>query len=160
MGEQVFLAIDHVGDVVGGEFEAVTVGDGVGGASLDAVAAEDAAGVVNVVNLGVAFAGADAGFGGVVGGLDVDALHRAGGGTEEAGDALFQSVFVAVQDVDAAVAVFEAHRLVGVVFGDGGAEERAQGDGETLCEGEDGFGGFFEYGWHRIARSSLREAPV
>ena len=51
--EELFLAIDHGVDVVGREFETVAVGDGVGGAGLDAIAAENAARVIDVVDLGV-----------------------------------------------------------------------------------------------------------
>ena len=46
--EEVFLAHDESGGVEAGEFEAVAVGDGVGGAGLDAITAEDAAVVVDV----------------------------------------------------------------------------------------------------------------
>ena len=52
--QHVFLAHDQGGGVEAGQLEAVAVGDGVGGAGFDAVAAEDAAVVVDVVDLGVA----------------------------------------------------------------------------------------------------------
>ncbi len=80
-----------------GQLEAVAVGDGVGGAGLHAVAAEDAAVVVDVVDLGVALGGGDALLGGVFGGLDVDAVGGAGRGAEKAGHALFQAVLVALR---------------------------------------------------------------
>src|SRR6185437_15228055 len=44
--EEFFFAINHGVDVVGSEFETVAVSDGVGGASFDAIAAKNAAGIV------------------------------------------------------------------------------------------------------------------
>ena len=119
--EHIFLAHDQIGGVERSQLEAVTVGDGVGGAGLDTVAAEDAAVVVDVVGFGVAFAGRDALLGGIVGCLDEDAVGWAGGGAEETGDAFFESVFVALQLVSATEARLEdgsAQRTwtVGVVF--------------------------------------------
>ena len=105
--QHIFLAHDQVGGVQGGQLEAMAVCDGVGGAGLDTVAAEYAAVVVNVVDLGVALGGGDAPLLGVLVGLDVDAIGGAGGGAEEAGHAFFQAIFVALQDVCPAVALFE-----------------------------------------------------
>src|SRR5437773_2422033 len=76
--EKLFLAIDKVRGVERGELEAVAVRDGVGGASLDAVSAEDAAVVIDVVHRGVALGARDAALGSVLGGLDVDAVRWAG----------------------------------------------------------------------------------
>src|SRR6266576_3561216 len=78
--EEVFLAHDQVGGVEAGELETVAVGDGIGGAGLDTIAAEDAAVVVDIVDLGVTLGTGDALFRGVLGGFDVDAVRRAGGG--------------------------------------------------------------------------------
>src|SRR6185437_10057188 len=63
--EEFFFAINHGVDVVGSEFETVAVSDGVGGASFDAIAAKNAAGIVDVVDLGVAVGVGDAIVGGV-----------------------------------------------------------------------------------------------
>ena len=138
--QQVFLAHDQGGRVQAGQLEAVAVGDGVRGAGLDAVAAEDAAVVVDVVDLGVALGGGDALLLGVLGGLDVDAVRGAGGGAEEAGDALLQAVFVALELVLAAEALLKlraAQRAlaVGVVFHLGGLEHLPEGDAHSLGDG-------------------------
>jgi len=58
--EEILLAHDESGGVEAGEFEAVAVGDGVSGACLHAIAAEDAAVVVDVVDLGVTLGAGDA----------------------------------------------------------------------------------------------------
>ena len=69
---------------------------------------------------------------GVLGGLDIDAIGRAGGRAQEAGDALFQAVFVALQDVDAAKALLELGRLVGIVVGHRGRHHLLEGDAHSF----------------------------
>src|SRR5690348_16869917 len=78
-GQHVFLAFDECGGVVTGRLEAMPMSDGVGGAGLHAIPAEDAAVVVDVVNLGVALAAGDARLLGVLRRFDVDAVRRTGG---------------------------------------------------------------------------------
>ncbi len=118
--QHLLLAHDECGGVVGGQFKVVTVGDGVGGAGLDTVSAEDAAVVVDVVDGGVAFAAADAHLIGVLLGLDVDAVGGAGGGAEEAADAFFQAMLIALEDMLAAEALLKLGRGFRVVLRDGG----------------------------------------
>src|SRR5208283_3552295 len=93
----------------GGQLKAVAVSDRVGGAGLNAITAEDAAVVVDVVDLGVALRRGDADRFGVIRGFDKDAVRGEGGRAQEAGNALFQAVFVALQHVGAAVALLQ-HR--------------------------------------------------
>src|ERR1035437_8319678 len=78
--QHVFLAHDQVSGVQRGQLEAVAVGDSVGGAGFNAVAAKDAAVVVDVENLGVALRGGDANGVGVIGGLDINAIRGARSG--------------------------------------------------------------------------------
>jgi len=54
--EQLFLAIDHGIDIRCGQLEAVPVSNGIRRAGLHAVAAKNAARIINVVDAGVAFA--------------------------------------------------------------------------------------------------------
>ena len=135
--QHVFLAHDQVGGVQRGQLEAVSVGDGVGGAGFDTVAAEDAAVVVDVVDLGVALGRGDANCLRVFRGLNINAICGAGRGTEEAGHAFFEAVFVALQNVGAAVALLE-HRAaqgalaVGIVFHERGFEDLPKGDAHAL----------------------------
>ena len=81
------FAINQCGSVVAGDFEAVAVGDGVGGTGFDAKAAEDAAVVIDVINLSVALAAADAELLGIFRRFDINAIGGAGGRAQETGDA-------------------------------------------------------------------------
>ena len=134
--EQVFLAHNEIGGVQRGEFKAMVMGDGIRGACLDAIAAEDAAVIVNVVDLGVALGAGDAHRFRVLGGLDVDTVRRTGGGTQEAGYTLLQTVFVALQLVFAAKTLLEfgsAHGTfaVGIVLDFGRLEHLLEGDAHS-----------------------------
>src|SRR6266481_7770677 len=84
-GQQAILAIDQRRSIVAGDLEVVPVRDGVGGAGFDAISAKDTAVVVDVVDLGVALAAADAGLAGVLCSLDVNAIGWTGRGAEKAG---------------------------------------------------------------------------
>src|SRR5215831_4729944 len=60
--QQRFFAIDQVAGVERGQLESVAVGNGICRAGLNTIPAEDAAVVVDVIDLGVAFGAADAVF--------------------------------------------------------------------------------------------------
>jgi len=135
--EELFFAIDHGIDVVGGELESMTMSDRVGGAGLDAVSTKNAARIIDIVDGGVAFGGGDAiGFG-IFGGLDIDAARGAGCGAKKTGDALLESIFIALQDVDAAIARLKMHGLVRVIFRRRLSPKIAKGDAEALGQRRD-----------------------
>src|SRR5215469_17914996 len=95
--------------------------DRVGRARLDAIAAKDAAVVIDVVDLGVALRGRDALLLGVLCRLDINAVCRAGCRAQKTGHALLESVLVALQDVRAAISLLEPGptqrpRPIGVVL--------------------------------------------
>ena len=104
-----------------------------------AVAAEDAAGEVDLVDLGVALAGGDAVVGVVLGGDDADAVGGAGGGAERAADALLEAgVLEAVELVAAAEARVDRGLLLGVLDRDRALDEPAEGrlqPAQRLAEG-------------------------
>jgi hypothetical protein len=138
--KQVFLTHDERCGVEAGEFEAVAVGDGVSRASLDAVPAKDAAVVVDVVDLGVALGAGDALLFGVLCGLDVDTVRRAGSGTEKACDTLLKTVLVALELVLSTEALLKygsAHWTfaVGIVLDFGRLEGLLQRDAHSLGNG-------------------------
>src|ERR1035437_4146106 len=138
--EQVFLAHHQCRRVQAGEFEAMTVSDRIGWAGFDAVAAEDASVVVDVVDLRVAFGGGDADALSVFRGFDIDAVGRAGGGAEETGDTLLEAVLIALELVLAAESFLKlgtAQRAgaVGIVFHLGRLEHLPEGDAHTLGDG-------------------------
>src|SRR5690348_16868854 len=96
------------------------MGDGVSRTSFDTVATKDATIVVDVVDLRVALASADALAVSVFRGFNIDAIGRAGGRAKKARDALLKTVFVALKNVRTAKALLEACWPVGIVFGYGG----------------------------------------
>lgn len=111
--------------------------DGVGGTSFDTVAAEDTAVVIDIVDLGVPVAAADTGFGGIFGGFYVNAIGGASGGAQEAGDAFFETVFVALQNMRASKAFLQLRRTVRVRLGDGRLEHLLERDPHAFgdCRG-------------------------
>jgi len=146
--QQLFLAVDERVGVVGGDFKIVAMGNRVAGARFHAVSAEDATVVVDVINLGIAFRGADAVIAGILGGLDVNAICRASRRAKEAGDAFFQTVFVAAQDMDATVAIFKVHGFGGIILGHRGSEHHLEGGGKSLRQRHRRIGHFPDNVWH------------
>jgi hypothetical protein len=123
----------------------VTVGDGVGRAGLDTVAAEDAPVVIDVVDLGVALGAGDAFFFGILSGFNVDTVRGTGGSAEEARDTFFKAIFVALELMFTAKALLKfgsAHGAlaVRVVFDFGRLEHLLEGDAHSLGNGGCVFG--------------------
>src|SRR5688572_1068000 len=99
--EQIVLVPDEVLVAVDGELVVLAHEDRRHRTGLFAVAAEDAAGLVDLVDLRVARARLDAAV--VFRGLQVDGIGRTGDGAETARHALLQPVFVPHQHLLAAV---------------------------------------------------------
>src|SRR2546430_888234 len=99
--EQLLLGEDQILAVVAGQLVLVAHRQRAGRAGLDAQAAEDAAGIVDLVHGGVPLTRRVPRALGVVAALDVDRVGRAGPGAQFAADALLQPVRVAVEDVPA-----------------------------------------------------------
>src|SRR5205823_1556536 len=91
LGEQHLLGEDQVAAFVVRQLVVVAHRDRVERAGDLAIAAEDAARHVDLVDRRVALAGGDAVIGRVLGGDDADAVGRAGGGAQRAADALLQA---------------------------------------------------------------------
>src|SRR6202040_1588807 len=89
-GQHLLLAVNQVAGVKGRQLESVPVSDRVCRARFHAIAAENAAVVIDVVDLGVALGAADALFGSIFRSLDVDAIRGTIGGAQETGHTLFQ----------------------------------------------------------------------
>jgi hypothetical protein len=142
--QHLLFAVNQIARVERRQFKPMPMRNRVRRASFHAVPAKNAPVVVDVVDLGVAFGAAYAVFGGVVGGLDVDAIRRAVGGAEEAGHAFLESVFVALQDVGPAEAGFYARAAqrtlaIGIIFDRGGLEHLHEGDAHAFGDGGDVF---------------------
>ena len=130
--KKLFFAVNKRVDVVGREFEAMTVRDGIGRARFHAITAEDAARVIDVVHAGIALARGNAVCVDVFRGFDVNAICRASRRTQEAANTLFKTTFIAVQDVDSAVARLKMHGFVRIVFRDRLTKHVAEGYAEAL----------------------------
>ena len=79
---------------------------------------------------------------GIFGGLDVDAVGRTGSRAEEAGNALFQAIFIALEDMGAAEALLEFGAAqgafaVGVILYLGGLQHFSEGDAHAFGDGRD-----------------------
>ena len=127
----------------------MSVGNGIGWASLNAVAAENAARIVDVVDARVTFTCGNSPRIGVFRRLDVYATSRAGRRAQEAANTLFQSVFIAVENVDTAVSWLEMDRFFGVIFGDGFPQHIAEGHAKAFYKRDKRFASFFDDGRHR-----------
>ena len=118
----------------------MAVRDGIRGAGFDAVTAKNAAVVIDVVDLGIALGAGNSLFGGVFGGLNVDAIRWARSGAQETGYAFFQAVFIPLQHMPAAVALFKlrsAHRsrAIRIVLHLGRLEDFSEGDTHSFGNG-------------------------
>src|ERR1041385_7146973 len=97
--QQLLFAIDQVRGVERGQFESMSVRNGVGGTGLNAVSAKNAAVVVNVIDLGVTLGPAHAVLGRVLCCLNVNAIGGTVGRAKKAGDTLLQAILVTLQYV-------------------------------------------------------------
>ncbi len=136
-GQHLLLAVNQIAGVKRRQLKPVPVCDCVGGTSLYAIAAKNAAIIIDVINLGIAFRAAHAMLGSILGRFDVNAVRRAIGGAQEAGHAFFQSVFVALQNVSAAEAGLKARAsertlAVGIILDRGGPKHLREGDAHPL----------------------------
>src|SRR6266567_2052335 len=75
-GQHLLLTIDQVAGIEGRQLKSMPMGNRIRGARFHTIAAENAAVVIDVVNLRVALGATDAVLGGVFGGLDIDTIRR------------------------------------------------------------------------------------
>src|SRR5437764_480459 len=116
--EEYVLRVDLVVARVLGDLVLVPERDRVEGARELAVAAEDAAAHVDLVDPRVALAGRDVVVGSVLGRDDADAVGRARGRAERAADALLEPVLVAPESVPAAEARVDRPLVLRVLLRD------------------------------------------
>ena len=136
-GQHHLLAVHQIGGVEGCELKSVAVRDRVSRTRLDTVSAENAAVVVDVVDLGIALGAADAVLRSIFGRFDINAVRRARRRAQEAGDAFLEPVFVALQHVRAAETRFNAGSAqrtlsVRIILDDRRLEHLQEGDAHAL----------------------------
>jgi hypothetical protein len=94
----------------------MAMGDGVCGAGFDAITTENTSRIIDVVSLRKTFARRDALSGRVFSRLDVNAIRRACRGAQKTGDALFQTLFIAMKNMNPAIAGLKMNRLLRIIF--------------------------------------------
>jgi len=129
----------------------MTVGDGIGRAGLHTIPTKNAARIIDVVDASVTLAGGNPLRVGVFRCLDVDTTRGAGRRAQETADALFQSTFVPVEHVDAAVSWLEMDGFFGIIFRDGFPQHVAEGYAKAFYERDERFASFSNDGRHRIS---------
>ena len=97
--QQLVLAIDQVRGIHRCQFEPVTVGNSIGRAGLDTIAAKNAAVIVDVVDLRIALRPGNPILLCVFCRFDVDAIGGASRRAQEARHALFKPVLISLQNV-------------------------------------------------------------
>src|SRR4051812_25402401 len=109
--EHLLLAIDQSSRIEARDLETMTMRDGVRRTGFDTISAEDAAVVIDVIDLRIALGAAHAVRRGILGGLDINAVRRTRRRAEETGYALLQSILIALQHVNTAEALLELGTL-------------------------------------------------
>lgn len=127
----------------------MAVRNGVGWAGLDAISTKNAAGIINVIDARVAFSRRNSLGVGVFRSLDVDAPGRAGRRAQKTANAFFQSAFVPVKNVDAAIARLEMDGFFGIIFRDGFPQHVTESDAKAFYERKKSFARFLNDGRHR-----------
>lgn len=148
--EKLFFAVDQGIYVVRGKLKTMPVGNGVRGARFNAVATENAAAVIDIVNAGVALSRGDAAGVGVFSSFDVDAIGRASGCAEKTSHALLEAGLVAVQNMDSAIARLKMHGLEGVILRDRLPEHVPERHAEPLHQRGECLADFSKDGCHEL----------
>jgi len=148
--KELLFAIDQSIDVVGRQLDIVTVSDRVGRTRFHAVAAKNTSRIIDVVNLGVALTRRYPVCFRVFRGFNVNAIRRARRGAKKTPNAFLQAAFIAVKDVNAAIARLEMHRLIRIILGDRLPEHITEGDTEPLRERRECLSNFADDGRHRL----------
>ena len=115
--QQVVFCLQKVRAIVNGKFEVVPVRNRVLRTGLDTESAEDAAAVIDVVNLRLALVASDAIFvrPGIVLRFDVDAVRRTSRRAEITRDALFLTHLIDVQEVLSPIPRLDRYRNIRIL---------------------------------------------
>jgi hypothetical protein len=147
--QQLLFAIHQRIDVVRRQLKSVPVRDRIGRASFYTVATENTARIIDIVDFRVTLACRNAIRVRILSRFDVDTICRASRGAQKAADALLQSIFIAMQNVNAAVARLEVNGLVRIVLGDRLPKHIFERDTEALRQRCECLGNFADDRGHR-----------
>lgn len=140
--EELFLPIEERIDVVGGQLDTVAMGDGVRGTGFHAVAAKNAARIIDVVNLGITFAGGNSIGVGILSCFYINAIRGARCRAQKAAHALLKTVFIALQNVNPTIAWLHTRGYVRKILGRRFAEHGLQRYAEAFKERYECFADF------------------
>ena len=147
--EELLFAVHEGINIVRCQLEFVAMRDRIGGASFYAVATKNASRIIDVINVRVTLACGYAVRVRILRGFNVDAIRRARGCAKKTPHALFQAIFVSMQNMDSPIPGLEMHWLVRVVLRDGLAKYIAESNAEALHQRAGGSKHILDDGWHR-----------
>ena len=116
--QHLFLAHHQRGGVVARRLEAMSMRNCIRRTSLHAIAAKDAAVVIDVIDFRVPLRAAVPFFGRILCCFDINAVGRACRRAKKTSDTLLQSVFISLQNVRSAIAFLQHRRPVRISFRD------------------------------------------
>ena len=123
--------------------------------SFYTIAAENAAGVVDVVDGGVAFSGGDTIRMSIFRSFNVNTVCGTGCRAKETTDTFLQPILIALQDVNAAIARLDARRDDGEILRGRLLKHGPQGDAEAFYERDERLTDFSNDRGHRITLANL-----
>lgn len=140
--KELLFAINQGIDIVRREFNAMAVGNGIGGASLDAITTENATRIIDIIDAREPFSRRNALRLRILGRLNVNTICGTGCGAEKTTHAFFEAVFITLQNVNTAVARLDTRWDFGECLRRSLAEHCPQGDPKALIERKKRFADF------------------
>jgi hypothetical protein len=161
--EHLLFAVNERVDIVRGEFETMTVRDCVCRARFHTVSTKNAPGIIDVVHRGVALAGRNPVGIGIFCGFNIDAIRRTRGGAKKASYAFLQSVFIAMQHMNSAIARLKVDGLFGIALGSRFPEHGPESYAKPIEHRPEGVENFTNRGCHGhefIKRCKVEQTAV
>jgi hypothetical protein len=156
--EHLFFAHHQRGSVVARGFEPMPMSNCIRRAGLHAIAAEDTAAVVDVVNLRVTLRTAVPLLCCVLRCLDINAIGRTCGRAQETGNTFFEAVLVTLKNVRSPVSRLQLSRAIRVSFCNSRLEEFFERDAHSLrdCRSRADYFTYFRHASFRVTQRDYR----
>jgi hypothetical protein len=118
------------------EFKPVPMRNRVRRARFHAITAKNTPRIIDVVNFGVTIACGNTVIFRILSSFNIDAIRWTGRRAQKASDALLKIIFIAMEDVNPAVAWLKIHRLMRIILGHGLTKHILERDAETFYQGD------------------------